>query len=118
MHERPDVDTGPPNLLIIGAAECGTTSLHAYLRDHPSVFMSKTKEFNFLDAQRNLHRGTEWYRQQFAGAVGPIRGETSPKYASRPLFDGVAEQIAQTLVAPRFILIVQDPVARMVSQWT
>ncbi len=30
-----------PNLLIIGAAKCGTTSLHFYLDQHPDVFMAR-----------------------------------------------------------------------------
>ncbi|MDP9141522.1 MAG: sulfotransferase, partial [Pseudomonadota bacterium] len=29
-----------PNFLIIGAQKSGTTSLHAYLKAHPSIFMS------------------------------------------------------------------------------
>src|SRR6185437_1980872 len=37
-----------PNLLIIGAAKAGTTSLHSYLSEHPEVFMSKHKELSFL----------------------------------------------------------------------
>ncbi len=28
-----------PNFFIVGAAKCGTTSLHEYLRHHPEVFM-------------------------------------------------------------------------------
>ena len=30
-----------PNLFIIGAQKCGTSSLHAHLDDHPDIFMSK-----------------------------------------------------------------------------
>ena len=37
-----------PNLLIVGAAKSGTTSLHNYLSQHPDVFMSKHKEPHFL----------------------------------------------------------------------
>ena len=37
-----------PNLLIVGAAKSGTTSLHNYLIQHPDVFMSKHKEPHFL----------------------------------------------------------------------
>ena len=29
-----------PNLLVIGAAKCGTTSLHRYLDSHPEVSMA------------------------------------------------------------------------------
>ena len=37
-----------PNLLIVGAAKSGTTSLHNYLKQHPEIFMSKHKEPHFL----------------------------------------------------------------------
>lgn len=37
-----------PNFLLIGAAKSGTTSLHAYLSQHPNVFMSEPKEPHFM----------------------------------------------------------------------
>ena len=37
-----------PNLLIVGAAKSGTTSLHHYLNQHNEIFMSKHKEPHFL----------------------------------------------------------------------
>ena len=37
-----------PNLLIVGAAKSGTTSLHNYLNQHPEVFMCNPKEPHFL----------------------------------------------------------------------
>ena len=37
-----------PNFLIIGAAKGGTTSLYAYLSQHPQVFMSVPKEPTFF----------------------------------------------------------------------
>lgn len=36
--------TPTPNLFIIGAPKCGTTSLYEYLRGHPEIFMSVVKE--------------------------------------------------------------------------
>lgn len=37
-----------PNLFIVGAPKCGTTSLHGYLAEHPEVFMAGYKEPCFL----------------------------------------------------------------------
>jgi len=37
-----------PNLFIVGAPKCGTTSLWTYLREHPQVFMSAEKELYFF----------------------------------------------------------------------
>jgi hypothetical protein len=33
-----------PNFLIVGAAKCGTSSLHNYLNQHPNIFMSSINE--------------------------------------------------------------------------
>ena len=38
-----------PNLFIVGAPKCGTTSLANYLKLHPEIFVSKIKEPNFFD---------------------------------------------------------------------
>ncbi len=36
---RNHVSPGPiPNLFIVGAPKCGTTSLYEYLRQHPQIF--------------------------------------------------------------------------------
>ena len=37
-----------PNFLIIGAAKAGTTALHEYLKQHPQIYMTPTKETNFF----------------------------------------------------------------------
>ena len=40
-----------PNLLIVGAAKSGTTSLHNYLNQHPDIVMSKEKEPDFFSKE-------------------------------------------------------------------
>ncbi len=37
-----------PNLFLVGAQKCGTTSLHRYLASHPDIFMSSPKEPRFF----------------------------------------------------------------------
>jgi hypothetical protein len=32
-----------PDFIVVGAAKTGTTSIHEYLNEHPSVFMSTPK---------------------------------------------------------------------------
>lgn len=38
-----------PNLFIVGAPKCGTTTLYEYLSGHPEILMSKEKEPAFFD---------------------------------------------------------------------
>ena len=41
------------NLIIIGAQECGTTSLHYYLSLHPQISMSTDKELSSFIEEQN-----------------------------------------------------------------
>lgn len=40
-----------PNFLIVGAAKSGTTSIYYYLKQHPDIYMSPSKEPKFITAQ-------------------------------------------------------------------
>ena len=37
-----------PNFLIVGAVKSGTTSLYYYLKQHPEIYMSDSKEPRFF----------------------------------------------------------------------
>jgi hypothetical protein len=117
-----------PNLLIIGAMKCGTSALHRYLAAHPEIAMASPKELNFFVGpptvpegdggwswhRGNWHRGTAWYRRQFADA--PVRGEASPAYTS-PSFPEVPGRMAGVVPDARLVYLVRDPLARAVSQY-
>lgn len=106
-----------PNLLIIGAAKAGTTSLHSYLSEHPEVFMSKHKELSFFNPERRWHLGVEWYKSNFDDRYA-INGEASPKYSRFPRTLGVPERIRDVLGMPKLVYIVRDPVDRLLAQYT
>ena len=71
-----------PNLVVIGAQKCGTSSLEHYLDLHPEIAMAKQKkhELNFFSWESVWRRGVDWYGQQFADA--PVRGEKTNWYAA------------------------------------
>lgn len=106
-----------PNLIVIGAAKCGTTSLHEYLDEHPEISMSREKELHFFVDRKNWDRGLQWYEAQF-DASAPVRGESSPGYSAYPLYRGVAERMARTIPHARLVYLVRDPVERVVSHYT
>jgi hypothetical protein len=106
-----------PNLIVIGAAKCGTTSLHAYLDEHPEIAMSREKELHFFVDRKNWGRGIEWYEAQF-DASAPVRGESSPGYSAYPLYEGVAERMARVVPDVKLVYLVRDPVERVVSHYT
>ena len=81
-----------PNLLIVGAAKSGTTSLHHYLNQHPDIFMSSLKEPHFLInkeiGEKRIPNGIiniEDYIQLFKGySRTKYRGESSVMYLLFP----------------------------------
>jgi hypothetical protein len=107
-----------PNLLIIGAAKCGTTSLHHYLDQHPDVSMASrgpgSKEMRYFD-DPDWEEKRDWYESHFDGA--PVRGESTPRYTYFPHVTGVPERIHALVPDAKLIYLVRDPVDRIVSHW-
>jgi hypothetical protein len=104
-----------PNLLIIGAAKCGTTSLHEYLALHPEIKMSERKElqlFNRADWRERL----DWYEAQFQEAL-PVRGESSPTYTFYPFLPSVPERVREVMPDAKFIYLVRDPIERAIANY-
>lgn len=110
-----------PNLLIIGAAKSGTTSLHNYLNQHPDIFMSVHKEPHFLinndigvnripngicdyDEYIDLFKAKQDYK---------YRGESSTMYLQFP--DFTIKNIKKYLDNVKIIIMLRNPVERAFS---
>ena len=116
-----------PDFAIIGAARCGTTSLYAYLREHPEIFMSPEKETDFfsvgdlpasevpLFASAYRARTRAEYERFFAEA-GDARavGEASPTYL---FYQRSAARMQQAIPHAKLICILRDPVERAYSHF-
>jgi len=105
-----------PNLIIIGAAKAGTTSLHHYLSLHPDVFMTSRKELRYFSHEDRWRRGRSWYEAQF-GHGSKVRGESSPSYTQYPRFKEPPERMHALVPDARLIYLVRDPVERLVSHY-
>jgi len=89
-----DTNINLPNLLIVGAAKCGTTSLHNYLKQHPDIFMTEHKEPHFLInseiGERRVHKAVttlEAYKKMFeTDRDYRYKGESSVMYMAFPEF--------------------------------
>ena len=106
-----------PNLLIIGAMKCGTTSLHHYLNLHPEISMTEEKELDFFVKEINYHLGIDWYKSQFSHMNSVIRGESSPSYTKYPKFMGVPQRIRKHLPDVKLIYVVRNPIQRIISHY-
>ena len=105
-----------PNLIVIGAMKCGTSSLHHYLSQHPDVVMSEQKELNFFAEERVWQRGLDWYATNFPSGTA-VRGESSPNYTKYPAFEGVPERLHGTLPDAKLVYLLRDPIERIVSHY-
>lgn len=108
----------PPDFIVIGAMKCGTSTVCAYLEDHPDIFMLPRAEPNFFSDDKNFARGTDWYESHFAEQdCAQLRGEGSNDYASGQMFPHSASRMAAYKSDLKLIYIVRHPVERIVSAW-
>lgn len=108
-----------PNLFVVGAPRCGTTSLHHFLGTHPSIFMSDLKEPGFFVPELEAYpKDPEWYLGLFEGADDEAYvGESSTHYAKLPNYPGVPERIAECCDDPRFLYLMRNPIDRAISNY-
>ena len=102
-----------PTFLIAGAMRSGTTSLNAYLRQHPDVSVSQPKEVHFFDT--NFTKGVDWYLQHFPDSDDSVAvGEATPDYMYHP---EAMERLNETLPDSRILILLRDPVDRAYSHY-
>ena len=108
-----------PDLSIVGAPKCGTSSLHAWLGQLPSVCPAQPKEtFYFMDADHpwlnsryNFHKdGTSAYKRFFkSGQGGKTLDSTTHYYYQQTAI----EQFCNS--GTRVCLVLRDPTQRLLS---
>jgi hypothetical protein len=112
-----------PDFIIAGAQKGGTSSLYAYLTQHPQIIGAATKEVHFFDNRFEL--GTDWYRSHFPtmaeldGQADQVdghvlTGEGSPYYLFHP---HAPARIAEVVPQVRLIAMLRNPVERAYSHY-
>ena len=120
-----------PNFLLVGAAKCGTSSLHKYLDQHPDIFMSRVKEPRFISSQVTPfplngpgdHEVEAWYVKEYDDYVKlfeeagdkPAVGEASAD--TLYFYKGTIPVIRQYMGDPKIIILVRNPVKRAFSAY-
>lgn len=112
-----------PDFLIVGAQKAGTSSLHAYLSQHPQIIPASIKEVHFfcggLSPEVDSYAmGERWYRAHFPlrKALAPSQRtfEATPLYMFNPL---AAERIAALVPQAKIIMLLRNPTERAVSHY-
>lgn len=105
-----------PNFFIIGAPKCGTTSLAAWLSEHPQVYVSDPKEPDYFDHDRrkgysdDLARYEGFFDHVTEGHVAI--GEASTGYLRSRV---AVEEILRYSPAAKFVVGLRNPVDMAIS---
>ena len=108
-----------PDVVVLGAQRCGTTSLWRWLTGHPDFVapVLGMKGVHYFDLAAD--RPAAWYRAHF-----PLRrslgedgrtGEASPYYLFHPRVPAHAAAVLPP--STRFVVLLRDPVRRAVSHY-
>lgn len=80
------VHSSLPTFIVIGAMQAGTTTLHAWLAEHPDEYMSARKELDCFLEEGNWDRAVGWYRLRFGfWGAERARGENSLNHSKTHL---------------------------------
>ena len=103
-----------PDFFILGAAKSGTTSLHAWLAQHPDIAMSEPKEPFFYEAEFEL--GASYYWQRYLSHWNGQRlvGDARHRNLFLPY---VPNRIKATAPQARLVVVLRNPVTRALSHW-
>jgi hypothetical protein len=108
-----------PDFYIIGAMKCATSTLHEQLARRRALFMSEPKEPNFFSDDAAYARGMGDYEALFEAArADQIVGESSTHYTKLPTHPHVVERIFRHTPEARFVYVMREPIARLLSQYT
>ena len=113
-----------PEYLIIGAQKCGTTSLYAYLTQHPGILPAEKKEVHYFGHPENQLRGRAWYLRHFPSnsyrkslekqlGYAPITGEATPNM-NQPFMPKLVHEL---LPNAKLIAMFRNPIDRAFSQY-
>ncbi len=112
-----------PDFIIVGAQRSGTTSLYAYLKQHPQLWPSYRKEVHFFDGGLNpiidnFEKGQAWYRAHFpiniSTSVHSKTFEASPSYLFSPL---TPKRIFALVPEVKLIILLRNPTERAISHY-
>ena len=104
-----------PSAIIIGVKKGGTKALISMLNTHPNIKAAKG-EVHFFDRITNYAEGLRWYIKKMPLTTSAEMAiEKSPSYFVVP---EVPQRIAKYSKDVKLILIVRDPITRLISDYT
>lgn len=124
MGNEPEAGSAPvprgrlPNVLIVGAEKCGTTSVADMLGAHPDGFLCAYKEPHFFSDDDRWSRGLDWYASLYEGGeAAAVRCEGSVTISYHSRVGRAIPRIRQVLGDPLIVYVARHPVRRIESRW-
>ena len=103
------------NLIVPGAAKSGTSSLHGVLGRHPQICMSQPSEPQFFSFDDLYQKGVDAHNSLFDNTKNyDFYGEKSQCYF---VHRHAMERIRRDLDSPKIILLLREPVERLLSHY-
>ena len=103
-----------PNVLCIGAAKSGTTTLYDLLSKHPDLYVPSFKEPHYFDLSSNYRNGIEWYNRLYFNGVKQeqVIMDFTPSYlyekkSPELIFKSLGKEV-------RFLVLLRNPVDRLI----
>ena len=101
-------------LMVVGAARCGTSSIHELFRLHPAVCASNPKEPFFFENE--YERGLDYYRQAYFPHWNGQHVVVEARVANMVL-PFVTPRIKNTFPDAQFVVSLREPAERAFSHW-
>ena len=108
-----------PNFFIVGAMRSGTTSLHAYLKIQPSVYLPDEKEPVYFSTLPGPIPDRQITKQEYLDLFSNVKnekaiGEASIQYLRDPFSH---EKIYEIAPHAKIIIMLRNPIFRAFSQY-
>ncbi len=100
-------------VFIVGAQKAGTSSLHAYLVQHPNITGPSVKEIHFFNQEMNYKKGLPYYLSHF-----PVINKSKYALDSTPAYlysSKVPQRIHVFRSNAKIIIVLREPVSRAYS---
>lgn len=114
-NHYPHMSRRLPQCIIFGVRKAGTRALLEYLNIHPDIVVT-SKEQHFFNTEEKYSLGLEFYRKQMPYSFKhQITIEKTPAYFTDLM---TPERIYRMNSSIQLLLIIRDPVVRLVSDYT
>ena len=104
--------------VICGTQKGGTTALYAYLKKHPEIAVSDSKEVHFFDDDEKFSKGEPDYSKYHA-RFSPKKshklvGESTPQYM---YWESAPKRMWEYNPDMKLIVLLRNPIDRAYSHW-